>query len=92
MYNVLDYNNQMTNLQREKRVCRSRNIFSPSDNFCRPTHYLLYFNSSDSYNIALASSISNITDKTATVNIRGKKTMATIITSGDIQNLFDFFQ
>ncbi len=74
----------MIGTQRDKRVRRSRNVFSPSDNFIRPTHYLLHFDTSDSYNIALASSIQNIADNIATINIRGKKVLATIITSGDI--------
>ncbi|CAF1285794.1 unnamed protein product [Rotaria sordida] len=57
--------------QREARIRRSRKVFSPSDNFIRPTHYLLYFDSTDSYSIVLFSSIHDIINKTATLNIRG---------------------
>ena len=57
----------MENTQREKRARRSRNIFSPSDNSIRPSHYLLHFDSTDLYTIALSSSINNITDTTATL-------------------------
>jgi hypothetical protein len=70
--------------QPEKRVSRPRTAFSPSDKLDRPSHFLLYFDSTDSYNIALYSSINNITGNRATLNIRGKKTAATIISSGNI--------
>ncbi len=70
--------------QREKQVRRPHNIFSPSDNPNRSTHFLLHFNSTDSYNIALSSSINNITSKIATLNIRGKKLLTTIISSGAV--------
>ncbi|CAF4539613.1 unnamed protein product, partial [Rotaria magnacalcarata] len=73
-------------IQREKRVSRPHNRFSPSDNFNRCTHYLLYFDSTDSYSIALSSSVNKITGNTATVNIRGKNTLATVITSVDDAN------
>jgi hypothetical protein len=72
--------------QRDKRTRRARAIFSPSENYTRPTHYLLYFESTDSYNTALASSIHNINENIATLNIRGKKSVATIITAGYIRS------
>ena len=67
-----------------KRVPRSRTIYSPSDKLDRPSHFLLHFDSTDSYSIVLYSSINNITENRTTLNIRGKKTVATIIASGDI--------
>lgn len=70
--------------QREQRIRRPRNVFSPSDNFVQPTHYLLYFDTTQSYNIALSSSIHKISGDTATLYIHGKKTFATIITTGNI--------
>ena len=88
------YSNQSIetmNAQREKRVSRPRKIYSPSDTPDQPTHFLLHFDSTDSYNIGLSSSINNITGKTATLSIRGKKVTATIITSGDMPRFhFDF--
>jgi hypothetical protein len=74
----------MVDTQREKRIRRPLNVFSPSDNNIRPTHYLLHFDSTDSYSIALFSSIKKITGDTAILNIHGKKTLATIIIAGDI--------
>jgi hypothetical protein len=82
----------MISTPKKKRVRRPPNAFSPSDNSSRPTHFLLYFDSTDSYNIALSSSINKITGNTATLNIHGKKTFATIITSGNIFNLSSIFQ
>ena len=73
--------------QRDKRIRRARNVFSPSDNFNRPSHYLLYFDSTDSYNIVLLSSMNNINGETATLYVHGKKTIATIITSGNAENM-----
>ncbi|CAF3985987.1 unnamed protein product [Rotaria magnacalcarata] len=71
--------------QREKRIRRPRNVFSPSDIVVRPTHYLLYFDATQSYTITLSSSIHNITDDTAMLYIHGKKTYATIITKGTFE-------
>ncbi|CAM4791381.1 unnamed protein product [Rotaria magnacalcarata] len=85
-YNVDKLLNIEMTIQREKRVSRPHNRFSPSDNFNRCTHYLLYFDSTDSYSIALSSSVNKITGNTATVNIRGKNTLATVITSVDDAN------
>ncbi|CAF1354997.1 unnamed protein product [Adineta steineri] len=76
----------------EKRVPRPRTIYSPSDKSERPSHFLLHFDSTDSYTIALFSSINNITGNRATVNINGKKIFATIISSGDIFNFSIVFQ
>ena len=73
--------------QRDKRIRRPRNVFSPSDNFNRPTHYLLYFHSTDSYNIVLSSSINSINGETAALYVHGKKTIGSIITSGNIDNV-----
>jgi hypothetical protein len=73
---------ESTTVQREKRNRRPRNAFSPSENYIRASHYLLHFELTDSYNIALSSSVINITGETATINIRGKRTVASIITSG----------
>ncbi|UJR12985.1 hypothetical protein I4U23_000011 [Adineta vaga] len=56
--------------QREKRVIRPPTRLSPSDQFDRPTLY---------------SSIYNISGNKATLNIHGKKTVATIITSGTLE-------
>ena len=80
----------MMSTQREKRVSQPRKIFSPSDKSNRPSHFLLHFDSTDSYNIALHSSMNNIKGNKATLNIRGKKTVATIITSGDTLNFLLF--
>jgi len=77
--------------QPEKRVPRPRTVYSPSDTLNRPSHFLLHFDSTDSYNIALYSSINNITGNRATMNIRGKKTVATIVCSGDILNFSVIF-
>ena len=73
--------------QRDKRIRRPRNVFSPSDNFNRPIHYLLYFHSTDSYNIVLSSIINSINGGTATLYVHGEKTRATIITSGNAENV-----
>ena len=70
--------------QREKRAKRPPSRLSPSDQFDRPSHFLLHFDSTDSYNIALYSSIRNISGNKAVLNIHGKRTVATIITSGSI--------
>lgn len=74
--------------QRDKRVRRPRNVFSPSDNFNRTTHYLLYFDSTNSYNIVFSSSINTINGEIATLYVHGKKTTATIITSGNPENVY----
>ncbi|CAF2221028.1 unnamed protein product [Rotaria magnacalcarata] len=79
----------MVGIQGEKRVRRPRKVFSPSDKFTGPTHYLLYFDSTDSYNIALYSSIKHISGDTATVIIRGKKLSATIIIGGTLSDCED---
>ena len=70
--------------QHAKRIRRPRNVFSPSDSVVRPTHYLLYFDATKSYNIVLSSGIHNITGDTAILYIHGKKTFATVITAGNI--------
>ncbi|CAF4220322.1 unnamed protein product [Rotaria magnacalcarata] len=75
--------------QREQRIRRPRKVFSPSDSFLRSTHYLLYFDATDSYHIALSSSVGNISGTTATLYIRGKKRFASIITSGSLHTCED---
>ncbi|CAF3834664.1 unnamed protein product [Rotaria magnacalcarata] len=85
VYSIFD----MVGIQGEKRVRRPRKVFSPSDKFTGPTHYLLYFDSTDSYNIALYSSIKHISGDTATVIIRGKKLSATIIIGGTLSDCED---
>lgn len=74
--------------EREKRIRRPRNIFSPTDNFDKSTHYLLYFDSTDSYSIVLTSSIKSTDGNTATLYVHGKKMSAMIITSGNADNAF----
>ena len=73
----------MAGAQRKQRARRLRQIFSPSDNSTRPVHYLLHFDLTDSYSIAAFSNISKIVGQTATLDVHGKKTLATIVTSGD---------
>jgi hypothetical protein len=73
----------MLSLQREKRIRRLHHTFSPDDNPIRPIYFLLYFDSTDSYSIALSSSINNITGQTATLDIHGKRTVAIVVASGD---------
>lgn len=69
-------------MQREKRVRRCPNRFTPTEVNIRPTHYLLYFDDTASYNIASSSSIYKVSGTTATLNLRGKKLTATIVMSG----------
>ena len=69
--------------EREPRVRHPPRKFSLSDDFIHPTHHLLYFDATDSFNIAMNSSIKKTSSNTASVIIQGKKAVATIITSGN---------
>ena len=69
--------------EREQRIRHRPRKFSLSDDFIHPTHHLLYFAATDSFNIAMNSSIKKTSGNTASVMVHGKKTVATIIASGN---------
>jgi hypothetical protein len=68
---------------REQRIRQPPRKFSLSDDFIHPTHHLLYFDATDSFKIAMNSSIKKTSSNTASVMTHGKKTVATIVTSGN---------
>lgn len=75
-------------MQREKRVRMCPDRFTPTERNIRPTHYLLHFDDTASYNIVSSSSIYKVSGTTATVNLRGKKIMGTVVISGNLCSTF----
>ncbi|CAF1604877.1 unnamed protein product, partial [Didymodactylos carnosus] len=59
-----------------------RTVYTPTQHVPPPSHYLLYFNETESYMISAKTSIKRIVEDTATVIIKKKQIEAKIVTKG----------